>query len=350
MLVLALAVTLWADSRLNRIDASPEPAVSGTAGTNWLLVGSDSRQGLSEEDLDRLGTGGDLGVGRTDTIMLLHIPFRGESQLVSLPRDSFVSIPGYGQDKINAAFTYGGPKLLAATVEQNTGLSIDHYAEIGMGGLANVVDAVGGVELCLDQPIIDPLANLDVQAGCQTMDGPTALGYVRTRATPQADLDRVQRQREFFGALIESATSPGTLLNPFRLVPLVSETAGTFTVGEGDHVWHLARLALSMRGGVETTTVPVAGFADYAVGNVVLWTRPVHRPCGTRCAEPPRGPAQGKGRAPQEGARPREEPDQRMVTWRDLMFCNWRRSSELSWSVLPSSCSRAALTRSRSAR
>lgn len=271
VLVLALAVTLWADSRLNRIDASPEPAVSGTAGTNWLLVGSDSRQGLSEEDLDRLGTGGDLGVGRTDTIMLLHIPFRGESQLVSLPRDSFVSIPGYGQDKINAAFTYGGPKLLAATVEQNTGLSIDHYAEIGMGGLANVVDAVGGVELCLDQPIIDPLANLDVQAGCQTMDGPTALGYVRTRATPQADLDRVQRQREFFGALIESATSPGTLLNPFRVVPLVSETAGTFTVGEGDHVWHLARLALSMRGGVETTTVPVAGFADYAVGNVVLW-------------------------------------------------------------------------------
>lgn len=271
VLVLALAVTLWADSRLNRIDASPEPAVADTAGTNWLLVGSDSRQGLSEEDMDRLGTGGDLGVGRTDTIMLLHIPFRGESRLVSLPRDSYVSIPGYGQDKINAAFTYGGPRLLTATVEQNTGLNIDHYAEIGMGGLANVVDAVGGVELCLDYPINDPLANLDVQAGCQTMDGPTALGYVRTRATPQADLDRVQRQREFFGALIGSATSPGTLLNPFRVIPLVSEAAGTFTVGEGDHVWHLARMALSMRGGVETETVPIAGFADYAVGNVVLW-------------------------------------------------------------------------------
>jgi len=271
VLVLTLAVTLWADAQLNRVESTPAQQVADTRGTNWLLVGSDSRQGLSDEDVDRLGTGGDIGVGRTDTIMLLHIPTGGQARLVSLPRDSYVTIPGYGEDKINSAFTYGGPTLLTATVEQATGLHIDHYAEIGMGGLANVVDSVGGVELCPEYPIDDPLANLNIQAGCQEMDGPTALGYVRTRATPMGDLDRVDRQREFFAALIDTMTNASTLLNPVRIVPLVTSTARSFTVGDGDHVWHLARVALAMRSGVETETVPVAGFADYAVGNVVLW-------------------------------------------------------------------------------
>ncbi|RSZ64752.1 LytR family transcriptional regulator [Corynebacterium hylobatis] len=271
VVVLSLSMMLWADSQLNRVEALPEYRVANTAGTNWLLVGSDSRQGLSDEDVDRLGTGGDLGVGRTDTIMILHIPLTGQARLVSLPRDSYVSIPGYGENKINAAFTFGGPPLLTATVEQATGLRIDRYAEIGMGGLANVVDAVGGVELCPPEPIYDPLARLDIQAGCQEMDGPTALGYVRTRATAQGDLDRVHRQREFFAALVDQSTNAGTLLNPFRFIPLVSSTAGAFTVGKSDHVWHLGRVGLAMRGGVQTETVPVAGFADYAVGSVVLW-------------------------------------------------------------------------------
>lgn len=271
VLVLSLSMLLWADAQLNRVEAFPDARVADTAGTNWLLVGSDSRQGLSEEDVDRLGTGGDLGVGRTDTIMILHIPTTGEARLVSLPRDSYVTIPGYGDDKINAAFTFGGPPLLTTTVEQATGLRIDHYAEIGMGGLANVVDAIGGVELCPAEAIYDPLAQLDIQAGCQEMDGPTALGYVRTRATAQGDLDRVNRQREFFAALIDQSTNPATLLNPFRFAPLVSSTAGSFTVDKGDHVWHLGHVGLAMRGGVQTETVPIAGFADYAVGNVVLW-------------------------------------------------------------------------------
>ena len=271
VLVLTLSLTLWADAQLNRVQALPEQRVANTAGTNWLLVGSDSRQGMSEEDAARLGTGGDIGVGRTDTIMLLHIPTGGQARLVSLPRDSYVTIPGYGDDKINAAFTYGGPQLLTATVENATGLRIDHYAEIGMGGLANVVDAIGGVELCPAEPINDPLARLDIQAGCQTMDGPTALGYVRTRATPMGDLDRVDRQREFFAALIDEATAPNTLLNPLEFFPLVTSTANSFTVGRGDHVWNLARVGLAMRSGVQTETVPVGGFADTAVGNVVLW-------------------------------------------------------------------------------
>lgn len=270
LVVLLLVIAFWADAQLTRVASEPEAPIGSTKGTNWLLVGSDSRVGLSEEDIARLGTGGDIGTGRTDAIMLLHL--EGTSaQLISIPRDSYVDVPGFGQDKINAAFTYGGPQLLTQTVEANTGVSIDHYAEVGMGGLANIVDAIGGVELCPSEPIDDPLANLNVGAGCQEMDGANALGYVRTRATAMGDLDRVERQREFFSALMHEATNPSTLLNPFDVFPMISSVSKSFTVGESDHVWHLARLALSMGTGVETTTVPVGGFADTDVGNVVLW-------------------------------------------------------------------------------
>ncbi|WP_257159893.1 LCP family protein [Corynebacterium cystitidis] len=270
-LVLMVVVALWADARLTRVDAFPDQPIANTSGTNWLLVGSDSRHGLSEDDMARLGTGGEVGPSRTDTIMVLHIPNGGEATLVSIPRDSLVSIPGYGEDKINAAFAYGGPKLLSQTVEQETGLRIDHYIEIGMGGLAGIVDAIGGVEICVEAPIYDPLAALDVQAGCQNMDGATALGYVRTRATAQGDIDRVARQRQFFGALTDELTSAGTILNPIRMGSLLLSGTGMLIVGEGDHLWHLGRVALAMAGGVRAETVPVGGFMDTSVGNVVLW-------------------------------------------------------------------------------
>ena len=275
-IVLALVISLvlfvfWTDSRLSRTDALPPGNASSGSGTNWLLVGSDSRQGLSEEDQAELRTGGDVGIGRTDTIMLLHIPRSGTAQLVSIPRDSYVNVPGFGSDKINAAFTYGGPQLLAQTVEEATGVGIDHYAEIGMGGLANVVDSVGGVEICVEEAITDPLAGIDLAAGCQDLKGADALGYVRTRATAQGDLDRVQRQREFFAALLDKITSPATLINPFRAISLINNTSKSFMVNEDDHVWHLARVALAMSSGVDTETVPVGGFMDTNVGNVVLW-------------------------------------------------------------------------------
>ena len=275
-IVLALVISLvlfvfWTDSRLSRTDALPPGNASSGSGTNWLLVGSDSRQGLSEEDQAELGTGGDVGIGRTDTIMLLHIPRSGTAQLVSIPRDSYVNVPGFGSDKINAAFTYGGPQLLAQTVEEATGVGIDHYAEIGMGGLANVVDSVGGVEICVEEAITDPLAGIDLAAGCQDLKGADALGYVRTRATAQGDLDRVQRQREFFASLLDKITSPATLINPFRAISLINNTSKSFMVNEDDHVWHLARVALAMSSGVDTETVPVGGFMDTNVGNVVLW-------------------------------------------------------------------------------
>lgn len=271
LLVVLLALTFLVDARLSRVDALPAERIANTSGTNWLLVGSDSRTGLSEEDAARLGTGGDLGTTRTDTIMLLHLPLFGKATLVSIPRDSYVAVPGYGQEKINAAFAYGGPQLLIQTVEQASGLRVDRYAEIGMGGLANIVDAVGGVEICVAEPIQDPLANLFVEPGCQTMDGATGLGYVRTRATAQGDLDRVGRQREFLGALTNRILSPGVLLNPFRALPLLWTAPAMFTVGSKDHVWNLARIGLAFSMGLNTETIPVGGFMDADVGNVILW-------------------------------------------------------------------------------
>lgn len=271
-MVLSAVAVMWMDSRLQRVDATPATSIPNTKGTNWLLVGSDSRDGFSEADAERLGTGGDIGSMRTDTIMLLHIPsWGGKATLVSLPRDSYVSIPGYGEDKINAAYAYGGAPLLVETVEQATNLHIDRYAEIGMGGLANVVDAIGGIEVCPEEPIDDPLANLTISAGCQKIDGPTALGYVRTRATSNGDLDRVERQREFMGALTSKAASLGTFLNPIRMLRLMNAVPASIAVGEGDHIWNLARIGLAMGTGMETTTVPVGGFASYDVGDVVLW-------------------------------------------------------------------------------
>ncbi|MCS4257425.1 LCP family protein required for cell wall assembly [Rhodococcus erythropolis] len=277
VLLLALAgAVYYVDSSLNRIDALPDYAgrVADTPGTNWLIVGSDSREGLTPEQEQALATGGDTGPKRTDTVILVHVPKSGKTTMVSIPRDSYVPIPGYGSDKINAAFAFGGAPLLVQTVEEATGLRIDHYAEIGFSGFAGIVDAVGGVNVCLTQAIDDPLAGINLPAGCQDLKGSDALGFVRTRATALADLDRMNNQRQFMSALLSKATSPSTFLNPFRLWPLVSDTAKSLQVDEGDHIWNLASLAWALRGGMTTTTVPVAGFEDVdGSGNVLLWDK-----------------------------------------------------------------------------
>nr|WP_236077889.1 LCP family protein [Rhodococcus sp. P1Y] len=264
----------YVDSSLTRVDAlgSYDGQIADTPGTNWLLVGSDSRTGLTPEQEAALATGGETGPSRTDTIILIHIPEGGgATTMVSLPRDSYVSIPGYGQDKLNASFAFEGAPLLVQTVEGATGLHIDHYAEIGFGGFAGIVDAIGGVDVCLQNAISDPLAGIDLPAGCQELAGSEALGFVRTRATALADLDRMNNQRQFMSALLSKATSPSTYLNPLRLWPLVKDTASSLSVDDGDHIWNLAALAWAMRGELVTTTVPVSGFEDTDVGNVLLW-------------------------------------------------------------------------------
>ena len=152
----------------------------------------------------------------------MHVPGLGSdtpTTMVSIPRDSYVEIPGYGEDKINAAFALGGAPLLAQTVEQATGMRLDHYAEIGFDGFAVMVDAVGGVTMCPTEPVSDPLAGIELPAGCQKLDGRSALGFVRTRATPRADLDRMANQREFMSALMHRSASPAVLREPAAVVP-----------------------------------------------------------------------------------------------------------------------------------
>ncbi|MCV7422586.1 LCP family protein [Mycobacterium yunnanensis] len=280
MVLLLVAATVgtavWVDTSLERVPAltalpDRPPADSGTT---WLLVGSDSRQGLTDEQQSELATGGDLGNGRTDTILLVHVPGLGSdvpTTMVSIPRDSYLPIPGFGEDKVNAAFALGGAPLLAQTVEQATGLRLDRYAEIGFDGFATMVDAVGGVTMCPSEPVDDPLAGVDLAAGCQKLDGRNALGYVRSRATPRADLDRMTHQREFMAALMHRATSPAVLLNPLRWYPMTHAASGAVTVDTGAHVWDLARLAWALHGDVTTTTVPIGEFTTSDAGSVVVW-------------------------------------------------------------------------------
>ncbi|MFF5991775.1 LCP family protein [Prauserella flavalba] len=259
------AVWLYLEFSINRIDALPdyEGRPAAASGTNWLIVGSDSRAGLDADQQAQLVTG-DTGGQRTDTIMIAHIPDNDTAPtLLSLPRDSQVEIPGYGTNKINAAFSFGGAPLLAQTIEQATGLRIDHYAEIGFGGFANLVDAMGGVEMDIPAEMRDTKTGIVIPAGKQTLDGAQALGFVRMRyssATPRSDLDRVANQRKFIGAMASQMASPSTLLNPFDVFPLLADAPDALTMDTGDHLHNLLGLAWAMRGisdgGVVTTTMP----------------------------------------------------------------------------------------------
>ncbi|GGC64577.1 hypothetical protein GCM10011410_16400 [Hoyosella rhizosphaerae] len=262
------------DRMITRIDATQDYAgrIGATPGTNYLLVGTDSREGLTPEQQQELATGGDTGPIRTDTIMLLHVPSGGDPVLVSIPRDSYIPIPGHGQDKVNISYAIGGAPLLVRTIEEATGVRIDRYVEIGFTGFADITEAIGGVEMCLDAPIFDPLAGIELESGCQKLSGREALGFVRTRATPRADLDRMNNQRQFMSALAEKATRPSTILNPLRSIPLARAVGRTVTVDRDDHLWNLALLGWALRGETPTATVPVGGFGDVpGSGNVVYW-------------------------------------------------------------------------------
>jgi LCP family protein required for cell wall assembly len=186
-----------------------------------------------------LGTGKGSG-RRTDTIMLMHTG-SGPNLLMSIPRDSIVPIPGHGTTKINAAFAYGGPRLLIKTLEQDTGVRIDDYIEVGFGGFVNVVNAVGGIQICPKTAMNDPLANLHVKAGCQQANGKKALGYARSRHTSAlGDIARAQHQREVVSAVGHKAVSPWSILNPIRYFKLASAGADSLKVGK--HTGMLATL------------------------------------------------------------------------------------------------------------
>ena len=247
--LMLIAVPLYAWSRIDKLDAMPtgeRPAE--TPGTTYLMVGSDAREDLSRAERARLHTGGDAGPARTDSIMLMHVPKSGPTVLISIPRDSAVNIPGTeGKQKINAAFNKG-PALLIQTIENNTGLRIDHYVEVGFGGFASVIDSVGGINMCLPKAMKDKDAHIDLPAGCQELDGVNALGYVRSRkADGKNDFGRTERQRQMVGAVAKKAASPSTFLNPVRYYNVATKGVDALTVDKDMSLFDFIRFARGMQ-------------------------------------------------------------------------------------------------------
>jgi LCP family protein required for cell wall assembly len=198
--------------------------------------------------------------------------------LISIPRDSYVPIPGHGSNKINAALAFGGPSLLVQTVESVTGLKINHYMGIGFGGLANVVGAIGGVRMCVKTAVpADPTGDSGFKglaAGCHDLSGTQAIAFVRDRHSfTTSDLQRIQDQRAFLSALLSKATSPGVYLNPFTALPFASTSASAIAVDKGTSLYDLLQVAFALRNPV-TGTVPIANAnLQTAAGDSVEWNR-----------------------------------------------------------------------------
>ena len=273
VLTVGLAGTyFWLDGKLNRDVTLPATSLT-SAGTNWLITGSDSRAGLSRAEIDAMHVGFDEGTLNSDSIMLLHMG-SGRPVLISIPRDSYVDIPGHGWNKINAALAYGGASLLIQTVENVTGLKIDHYMGIGFGGLVAVVNQIGGVQICLKTAINDSYSGVRLSAGCHNLNGDQALSFVRDRHSfATEDLQRIQDQRAFLSALLNKATSPGVYLNPFTALPFGSTAASSMSVDKGTSLLDLVHAAAVLRD-PETGTVPIANANYYTnAGDSVLWNK-----------------------------------------------------------------------------
>ncbi len=262
-------------SRVEDVPSGERPAAGD--GHTYLLVGSDSREGLTAAQKKALGTGSAEG-RRTDTIILVHVPSgSGKPALISVPRDSFLPIPGNGENKVNASFAIGGPKLLVRTLEQATGLRIDGYVEIGFGGFASVVDSLGGVDICVKNAIKDEKAHIDLEKGCQTLDGPTSLGYVRARySDPKGDIGRAERQRQFLGAVMKQAATPSTVLVPWRWWSFTHAAASSVYVGRETSLFDAYRILSTMRkvssGGTLSLVVPISNpNATTSAGSSVIW-------------------------------------------------------------------------------
>ncbi len=247
---IGMGTYFWARSQIAVIPEAPasasgpaaEPDIAGKCderACNYLLLGSDSREGLTPEEQVAFGTDEDIGgENRSDTIILVHTePDQREATFLSFPRDLWVDIPGVGEGKINSAFEGGvdggGAQRVARTVKQLTGLPINHVLYVDLAGFQGLVDALGGVEVCVPYPMQDVLTGLDIPAGCQRFDGSTALAYVRTRHQPCdtiPDFARIGRQQQFMRAVVSRLLSPGELL---RLPTLVPELLGNLVVDEG---------------------------------------------------------------------------------------------------------------------
>lgn len=244
----------WINNSLNH-----ETMLSGssnTAGMTWLVLGSDERDGTVG------GTSDEVPGFRTDTILVLTKPSSGAASLISIPRDSYVTVDGTDM-KINAvAESYGYPQLVK-TVEGITGVTIDHVVRIGFSGVTSLVDAVGGVELCLDYDVDDAYSGLVWQAGCHTADGTTALAFARMRySDPQGDIGRAERQRQVISAIMTKVTQGGAIHDYASLHAVGDAAMSVLTVDENTNAFTMARLALAFRDA--TGSGGVTGTAYYS--------------------------------------------------------------------------------------
>ncbi|MFJ6633743.1 LCP family protein [Streptomyces sp. NPDC091376] len=262
VLGVSIGTYFWADSKMRReVDLAKviDRPEEGDC-TTYLIVGSDSREGMTAEEKKKLHTGSADGK-RTDSMMILAACGSGNT-MISLPRDSDVEIPSFvGSEsgktfpaegrrvKLNAAYAEDGPELLVRTVEHNTGLRIDHYAEIGFAGFAGIVDSLGGVEMDIPKAFKDKKSGADFQAGKQTLNGEQALAFVRTRyAFAGSDLDRTKNQQKFLAALANQAATPGTILNPFKLYPTLGSGLDTLIVDKDMSLFDLGEMFFAMKG------------------------------------------------------------------------------------------------------
>ena len=264
---------------------------SASSAVNYLVVGSDTREGLTKEQQRALRVGSTKTAAgkRSDTMLLVHISKkRDKAVIVSIPRDTFALIPAHtnasgklvseSYSKINSSFNWGGAPLLIETLENMTKLRIDHYVEVNFAGFANMVDALGGIEVCSKVAINDPKSHLVMDAGTHILNGIEALKYVRTRDFDgMGDLGRMQRQQQFVSAVLRKATSAGVLLNPIKLVSFINSAMSAVSTDENLNKDDLITLAKQMKNlsasKVRTLTVPLKfyNYNSHGVTSAVLW-------------------------------------------------------------------------------
>ncbi|HEX9538980.1 MAG TPA: LCP family protein [Streptosporangiaceae bacterium] len=270
----AWGLTSYVNDSVGRVNA-------GTAGTpssgplNILLAGVDLRSGLTRQQQQALHVGHDVSTN-SDTMMLIHVSGdRSHVTVVSLPRDSWVQIPGHGMNKINAAFGLGGPELMVKTVEQNTGLTVNDFIEVNFLGFVKVIDALGGVNVCLPYAVNDSYSGLNLAAGVHHVDGLTALAYARDRHSfALSDLARIQDQQRLLASLLSEAIRSGTLADPVRLSGFLRAAVAAIKVDQSLNVTALAdQLRGISSGGVAFMTVPLASmnYLTPTGQSAVLW-------------------------------------------------------------------------------
>ena len=239
------------------------------------MAGVDVRTGLTQAQQAELHVGHDVS-SNSDTLMIVHVTADHRSvQIVALPRDSWVNIPGHGMSKINAAFGLGGPKLMVATVEANTGLTINDYIEVNFLGFVKIIDALGGVKICLPYAVDDSYSGLDLTAGVHHVNGITALEFARDRHSfATSDLARIKDQQQLMSSLLKEALSSGTLTDPLKFADFLSAATAAIKV---DQRLNVTKLADELRGismnDVTFTTVPIAnaGYTTPTGESAVLW-------------------------------------------------------------------------------